>query len=394
MNAKRFVFILAAGALAASGHAQGPLVPPAGPGPTMKTLEQIEPRTAITNVPYTISQPGSYYLTTNLTSATFGVTIATNGVVLDLMGFMLAGDGSGSGHGVYLYNSAGLPIRDVVVRNGSLRRFGYGVCAKFGQSCRFEDLDVSRNLWNGILLDGLGGACDGNAIVRCSLTGNGLAAIYLYVSSGRCSGNRVAHCAVSGNLDDGIYFSGTGGGACDANLVTDCVVVTNGDHGVYFNSGTGRCNGNRIARCAVKGNASYGIFLAGASGQCNGNAFVACTVAGNDPYGVILNGNGGRCDGNVVANCMIGENNSTGLRLNVAAGNRVENNRICDFAGGTKYGIDCVGTTNNLIVRNSSGGQTYDFTVTPKDVYGPIVTNVGELATSGTPAHPWANFSQ
>ena len=100
MNAKRFVFILAAGALAASGHAQGPLVPPAGPGPTMKTLEQIEPRTAITNVPYTISQPGSYYLTTNLTSATFGVTIATNGVVRDLMGFMLAGAGSGSGHGV------------------------------------------------------------------------------------------------------------------------------------------------------------------------------------------------------------------------------------------------------------------------------------------------------
>jgi len=394
MNSKRIVLFLAAGALAAVVHAQGPLAPSAGPGPMMKTLAQIEPRTAITNVPYAITQPGSYYLTASLTSATHGVTIATNGVVLDLMGFTLTGDGSGSGHGVYLYDAAGLPIRDVVVRNGSLRRFGYGVCAKFGQSCRFEDLDVSRNVWNGILLDGRGGACDGNAIVRCSLTGNGLAAIYFNGSSGRCSGNRIAHCAISGNLDDGVSFSGTSGGACDANLVTDCVVATNGDHGVYVNSGTGRCNGNRFARCTVKDNANYGIYLMGGSGQCNGNAIAACTVAGNDPYGVILNGSGGRCEGNLVVDCMIGENNGTGLRLNVAAGNRVENNRFYDFAGGTKYGLDCVSTTNNLIVRNSSGGQTYDFTMTTKDVYGPIVTNVGELATNGIYAHPWANFER
>ncbi|MGD9612047.1 MAG: right-handed parallel beta-helix repeat-containing protein [Kiritimatiellia bacterium] len=395
MNTKRIALFLAAGALAAAARAQGPLVPPAAPGPTMKSLAQIEPRTAITNVPFMIVQPGSYYLAGSLTSATRGVSIATNGVALDLMGFTLSGDGSGSGHGIELYNPAGLPVRDVVVRNGSVRRFGYGVWAKYGQSCRFEDLDVSRNVWNGILLDGLGGACDGNAIVRCALTGNGLAAIYFNgSSSGRCSGNRIAQCAVAGNLDDGIYFSGASGGACDANLVTDCVVVTNGDHGFYFNSGTGRCNGNRIARCTVKDNASYGIFLVGSSGQCNGNAVVASTVAGNDPYGVILNGNGGRCDGNVVADCMIGENAGTGIRLNVAAGNRLENNRLYDFAGGTKYGLDCVGSTNNLIVRNSSGGQTYDFVMSVRDVYGPIVTNVGELATNGVYAHPWANYER
>ena len=395
MNVKRIALFLAAGALAAAVCAQGPLVPAAGPGPTMKSLAQIEPRTAITNVPYTISQPGSYYLAGNFTSATHGVVIATNGVTLDLMGFVLTGDGSGSGHGVYLYNASGLPVRDVAVRNGSLRRFGYGVCAKFGQGCRFEDLDASRNVWNGILLDGLGGACDGNAIVRCSLTGNGLAAIYLNgSSSGRCSGNRIAACAVSGNADDGISFYAASGGACDANLVADCTVVTNGDDGIIFNSGTGRCNGNRVSRCTVKGNAGYGVYLVGASGQCNGNAFSGCTVVGNDTYGVLLQGSGGRCDGNVVADCAIGENGGTGLRLNVAAGNRVEHNRFYDFAGGTTYGIDCVSSTNNLIVRNSSGGQTWDYLMSARDVYGPIVTNVGELATNGIYAHPWANFER
>jgi len=51
--------------------AQGSLTPPGAPAPTMKTLDQIEARTPITNTTnlVTISQPGSYYLTHNLTSA-------------------------------------------------------------------------------------------------------------------------------------------------------------------------------------------------------------------------------------------------------------------------------------------------------------------------------------
>ena len=57
--------------------AQGPLTPPGAPTPTMKTLEQIEPRTPISqaDMPLTISAPGSYYLTTNLTG-----TAGSNGI--------------------------------------------------------------------------------------------------------------------------------------------------------------------------------------------------------------------------------------------------------------------------------------------------------------------------
>ena len=46
--------------------AQGSLTPPGAPGSVMKTLSQIEPRTAITNLPLVITKPGSYYLTSNL----------------------------------------------------------------------------------------------------------------------------------------------------------------------------------------------------------------------------------------------------------------------------------------------------------------------------------------
>src|SRR5678815_1587099 len=81
--------------------AQGPLTPPGAPAPTMKTLDQVEPRVAInaTNTPgdddslFKITQPGSYYLTGNITGVAgkHGIEIAASGVTLDLNGFDLVG---------------------------------------------------------------------------------------------------------------------------------------------------------------------------------------------------------------------------------------------------------------------------------------------------------------
>jgi len=42
--------------------AQGPLTPSGAPEPTMKTLGQVDPRTPISSLPYTIDPPGSYYV--------------------------------------------------------------------------------------------------------------------------------------------------------------------------------------------------------------------------------------------------------------------------------------------------------------------------------------------
>src|SRR5260370_25455545 len=76
-----------------NSFAQGSLTPPGAPGPTMKTLSQIEPRTPISSLPFTINAPGAYYVTTNLTgvTGTNGITIAANDVTLDLKGFSLLG---------------------------------------------------------------------------------------------------------------------------------------------------------------------------------------------------------------------------------------------------------------------------------------------------------------
>src|SRR5687767_7720762 len=73
---------------------QGNLTPPGAPAPTMKTLDQIEPRIPIGSVPFTINAPGSYYLTGNLNTATTNaIIIRASDVTLDLRGFTLSGAG-------------------------------------------------------------------------------------------------------------------------------------------------------------------------------------------------------------------------------------------------------------------------------------------------------------
>ena len=395
MNARTFSILLAAALSAGTVFAQGTLTPPGAPAATMKTLTQVEPRTAITNVPYTITQPGSYYLTTNFTSAGSGVIIATNGVTLDLMGFALTGNRSGGGHGVWLYHASGtLPIHGVTVRNGGVRGFDYGIQAKFSRGARFENLSISSNLNYGLNLDGLGGRCDGNAIVHCSFTGNGLPAIHLEGSSGQCNGNRIARCAIVGNHNDGIAFYAQAG-QCNGNVVSDCVIQENGDQGISVRSGTGRCNGNLFIRCAIGNHAAEGLYLLGDDGQCNGNRIADCTFGGND-IGVRMSvpTSVGQCDGNVVAGCTVAESESTGIDVGFADGNRVENNHVASHFNDITTGINTVNTQSNLVFRNFCSGNWFDLSLDTDDTYGPTVTDSGELATSGGAFHPWANFSR
>ena len=104
--------------------AQGPLAPPGAPAPTMKTLDQIEAklekRTPISSLPFSISTPGSYYLTANLSvSQGNAITVAADNVSVDLNGFALSGSGA-AGSGITVSGSR----RHIRISNGSVRGFG------------------------------------------------------------------------------------------------------------------------------------------------------------------------------------------------------------------------------------------------------------------------------
>lgn len=100
---------------------QGALIPPGAPAPTMKTLDQIEPRTLITNLPATISTPGAYVVTRNLSLASGnGISVTASDVTIDLNGFVLTGNPGGGGHGIHV--AAG--VENVMIKNGVLRNWG------------------------------------------------------------------------------------------------------------------------------------------------------------------------------------------------------------------------------------------------------------------------------
>src|SRR6201995_5884107 len=102
--------------------AQGSLTPPGAPAATMKSLDQVEARTAITNTAslVTISQPGSYYLTHNLNVTTGNaININTNQVTLDLNGFTISST-SATANGTAIYLSLPAGNTEITILNGHI----------------------------------------------------------------------------------------------------------------------------------------------------------------------------------------------------------------------------------------------------------------------------------
>jgi len=114
----------------------GPLEPPAGPpGPTMKTLSEVEPRIAIhqSDLPLTIGTDGSYYLAENLVANQDGVdmiSVTAYYVSIDLNGFSM--DGAGDGVTAEDCIDLGQEVRTFGLTNGTVRG-----CAQHGVSTNF-----------------------------------------------------------------------------------------------------------------------------------------------------------------------------------------------------------------------------------------------------------------
>jgi hypothetical protein len=159
--------------------AQGSLTPPGAPAPTMKTLQQVEPRVPISTAPFTISQPGSYYLTTNLTvSGGNAITIAANGVTLDLNGFTISSTTNPASGTAVLIGSG---LRNIAIQNGHIQGgvtndgsgvfsgpgFGYGIYySGVPQNVRVSGVSVSGCQYHGIYVGSGASTTVENCVVR------------------------------------------------------------------------------------------------------------------------------------------------------------------------------------------------------------------------------------
>lgn len=294
--------------IAASSALSGPLNPPSGPiSSTGKPLTEVEPRVAInsTNTPgdansaFKITKSGSYYLAQDflilgIFDDVHAIEIAANNVTIDLNGFKLTGL-SGALSGIV---SDGGNYRDIVIRNGTINSFEYGIKLdqNDGNDVVVENMQVFDNNASGIL-----------------------------ITSGH-----VRNCIVKNNGSIGVAISLDG-------IVEGCSVIDNNSHGIDVDSGS------IVRDCIVRSNFNDGI-QAGARCVIRDNVISDNGIATGDRAGVQIVGSDALVKDNVITNNEFGIRSSSVSVFvqNIISGNFVD----VDVAGGNPGLGDQVSSPN------------------------------------------------
>lgn len=411
--------------LSSTLHA-GDLDPPAGPlTPTMKPLDVVEPRTALSddttpgdaNSVFKITQSGSYFLVANVAgeAGKSGIEIAADNVTVDLRGFTVQGV-AGSLDGITTLDTpVSADIRNgVVVTGGLVVGWGEHGIRITGVGSRVSGVTVRENAGPGILVD------NDALIERCVVQGNGNTGII----SGKDSA--ITDCVANANGGHGIVL-GSGGFDNDGGTITECVSYNNDALGFVVG------NGATVAHCSASANTSEGFLIGafctvtecnadrnGSDGYaCNGSAFFTrcaadanqangfdvgtectlldCAASNNDGHGIIVLA---RCRlrGNT---CM--DNDGDGIHAEFPGLGQTGNSHIsgntCISNAGAGFSI---GSTDNVVVRNAcSENSTLNWSIISGNAVAPIVsptTNGAMISgdTYGGPfgtTDPWANVT-
>lgn len=406
----------------------GPLDPVSGPGTPTDGVRL--PGTPISALPFTAGEPGSYYLTKDLSSNVGGIVIASPHVTLDLNGFTLS-----STNTALTAVTVDPDITGARIRNGRIVGWGSGVRHQgslIPTSVVVEDVVLSNTSTHAILLQqtavvrncavlasgGFGIFIGFNGLVEnCRVAGAGNVGIHAGARSvvRGCDVSGVTASAaaievVSGVVDQCIAHDNAGPGILvSRSRIVDTVSESNGGAGIALGEGSVALN------CVARGNAGAGITTARASiiescvseantndgvitdvfalvhGSTVSNNFArgieansanlieANALADNDFDGIdafgrsrILN-NTLRFNGDLTANLTDGAGITLGSIANYVEGNDLTSNDV---------GIDSP-TGSNVIVRNTArnnGGGNYLFQLS--DLAGVIVALANHLSSA------------
>ena len=277
----------------------------------MKTLDQIEARTPIPkglasfdpDPHYTITQPGSYYLTGNVeVGPGHGILINSSNVTLDLNGFALISktNSPAVGRAIYL----GANVAGIIIKNGTIT----GGATRTPNGANPWDASYLNQGWASGIQDTTGSPAIGVLISQVTIVSCRINAISLDGPS------VIQNVVATGCGDTGIRVkegdvvqssstrNGGNGITVFAGSVTDCFVSNNENWGIYVTDGI-------ASNSVAKANGSIGIEAF--SGSVNG-----CHATANFKSGIYV-GTG------VAAHCVAYSNSTdpatTDKNINVSA---------------------------------------------------------------------------
>ena len=346
---------LAAGALLAGKANAGPLNPPAGPvASTYKTLSEVEPRIALsqTNTAgdsralFVINQPGSYYLTGNITTPTdrtaaILIPLGVSGVTIDLGGFTIDANGrngisSDGGNTPFpVFNNS------ITIRNGVIRNFlDYGIRSDFqpqsfpdvaSPAMTIENVRVTTSVGNGL---GIGIRAGRDAVVRdCSVY-----AAKVGIQTGLNS--RVSRCTVSAASVNGFIIGA-------ASTVDNCLAVGTSLIAVGPAPGAGfvLASGSTITNSLSRTNQGVGFVLAD---QCVAQS---CSATDNAIGGFVAK------NASSILDCIATTNNATGIGILMEGNGLVSRAQVFGgvagirlFFGGNRVERSKIGNAENAIL--------------------------------------------
>ena len=352
-----------------TAFAQGGNLTPSGPpGPTMFSLSQVmttlnqnEPRRPIPGAPFYIVQPGSYYLTTNLTvTSGDAIDIEASGVTLDLNGFTISSTSPfESGTAIYISfvsNGGGyIGFTDITISNGHITG---GITNKLG-------VYGGPGFYNGISyfqappVPPYNVRVTGVTVSGCENSG---------INVGTGNSTVVESCAVNSVGGYGIVASSVthstayqcGNTAIMADTASDCYgYCTGSGDGLYVtyavNNCYGNCNGSGDGIRADNANNCYG--------NCNGSGsgLIAFTV--NNCFGNCLGAGFGIYAFNA-NNCYAGS--TSGIGLDVSAGVATG---CYGSSSGSGDALDAT-TANNCYGYSTGAGNGLNVSQTATGCYG------------------------
>ncbi|RYD66087.1 MAG: hypothetical protein EOP83_05890 [Verrucomicrobiaceae bacterium] len=355
---------------------QGPLGPPPGPPvPSMKTLDQVEPRIAVnvTTTPpdsssaYVISQPGSYYLQANVNAGgkVNGISIQASGVTLDLSGYQISGASTAA-----VRLTAG---SRATVRGGTLDASGGTSALRAQGELVAEDLFMRG-------ASDYAAYADAAATLRRCLIAN--AAMGAYLSGGS---SLVDHCVIRDITGGpGVTFRGTGSELRDSTL-SKIDLTAPYTQGVDLGG-----SGHRVLNNSISPVGGRGILATGVSHEVRGNHIVVV------PTGPAL-----EADSNRVV-----------FRDNTFASSNYPNGRINGQDGGGNFAVLTTNSSPTAVISapssvshglpiNLSGASsfdtegdalTYDWQILQRPAAGAGISGSGEnVSLPATPASPLAS---